>query len=51
MKQAMQKEQLAAVHLHPRVRIVDDDLRPRDYDTYQYTESEMPTPSWKLTQR
>jgi hypothetical protein len=35
LSQAMQKEQLAAVHLHPRVRLSDDDLRPRDYEDFE----------------
>jgi len=40
----MQKEQLAAVHLHPRARLSNDDLRPRDYENYRYMKSKNQAP-------
>ena len=36
----MRKEQLAALHLHPRAKICDDELIPRDYEDYDAHEKE-----------
>lgn len=30
----MRKEQLAALHLHPRVKICEEEFFPKDYDDY-----------------